>query len=180
MPSPAEMLRDWHDFYILMGTASATLVGLMFVSASIGVNFYNETHSGAMQNFVTPTVVNFSSVLLICVLVTVPSHSWTSLAGLLAAGALLGLIYSGQILVALLVRHRFPVDVTDRLFYALVPVAGYALVVAAAVLLFMHSPAGPNVMAAALVILLVAGIRNAWDMTVWTVLKTPTSTPPAR
>jgi hypothetical protein len=31
--SLAELLRGWHDFYILIGTASATLVGLMFVAA---------------------------------------------------------------------------------------------------------------------------------------------------
>jgi hypothetical protein len=171
---PGEVLREWHDFYLLVGTASATLVGLMFVSASIGVNFYNEGHSGAMKAFVTPTVVNFTSVLLICVLVTVPSHSWTSLACLLGGGALFGLIYSGLILVALLVRNRFKVDLSDRFFYAFIPVAGYALVLAAAVLLFMHLPAGPNVMAVALMVLLVAGIRNAWDMTIWTMLKTPT------
>ena len=28
-----DALRDWHDFYVLIGTASATLVGLMFVAA---------------------------------------------------------------------------------------------------------------------------------------------------
>jgi hypothetical protein len=31
-----EILRDWHDFYVLMGTATATLIGLMFVAVSIG------------------------------------------------------------------------------------------------------------------------------------------------
>ena len=33
-----QALRDWRDFYILAGTAAATLVGLMFVSASIGAS----------------------------------------------------------------------------------------------------------------------------------------------
>jgi hypothetical protein len=30
-----EWLRQWHDFYALIGEAAATLVGLMFVAASI-------------------------------------------------------------------------------------------------------------------------------------------------
>ncbi|MGA2126833.1 MAG: hypothetical protein ABSG76_11855 [Xanthobacteraceae bacterium] len=171
---PGDMLREWHDFYVLVGTASATLVGLMFVSASIGANFYNESHSGAMKAFVTPTVVSFSSALVVCVLVTIPSHSWASLAGLLGAGALLGLIYSGRILVALLVSRRFAVDLSDSLFYALVPVAAYAALAAAAVLLYMQSTAGPNVVAAVLLVMLLAGIRNAWDMTLWIMLNTPT------
>jgi hypothetical protein len=36
--SPAELLHEWHDFYVLLGTASATLVGLMFVAVSIGTS----------------------------------------------------------------------------------------------------------------------------------------------
>ena len=31
-----QTLRDWRDFYVMGGTAAATLVGLMFVFASIG------------------------------------------------------------------------------------------------------------------------------------------------
>jgi hypothetical protein len=170
----ADMLHEWHDFYLLVGTASATLVGLMFVSASIGANYYNESHAGAMKAFVTPTVVHFTSVLLICVLFIVPYHNWTSLAVLLGAGGLVGLAYSGVILVALLVRRNYKVDLSDRLFYAFIPVVGYALVVASAVLLIMHSPAGPDVMAVALAVLLLAGIRNAWDMTIWMMLRSPT------
>ena len=44
-PSLAELLHDWHDFYVLVGTASATLVGLMFVAVSIGTAIFNEDHS---------------------------------------------------------------------------------------------------------------------------------------
>ena len=33
-----QTLRDWRDFYVMGGTAAATLVGLMFVFASIGAS----------------------------------------------------------------------------------------------------------------------------------------------
>src|SRR5262249_26047214 len=36
-----ELLHSWHDFYLLVGTASATLVGLMFVAASIGAQVFS-------------------------------------------------------------------------------------------------------------------------------------------
>jgi hypothetical protein len=39
-----EILRDWHDFYVLMGTMAATLVGLMFVAASIGAGLFTDEH----------------------------------------------------------------------------------------------------------------------------------------
>jgi hypothetical protein len=171
--SLAELLHDWHDFYVLVGTASATLVGLMFVAASIGSTVFNEESRAAMAAFITPTVVHFAAVLFASLVVTMPTHGWHFLGGLLAAGGLAGAIYSGRILVEFIIRHRFNVDFTDRLFYALVPFLGYLLALVAAVLLFIQSAAGAELIAAALLVLLFGGVRNAWDMMVWIVLKTP-------
>jgi lipid-A-disaccharide synthase-like uncharacterized protein len=180
-PALSELLREWHDFYVLLGTASATLVGLMFVSASIGATVFNEKHRAALGAFISPTVVHFASVLFASLLITIPEHRWESLAALIGIGGIAGLIYSGRIVVQLIIRHRFNVDVTDRMFYALVPVVGYLLAMAAAVLGFVHSAVGTYVMAAGLLTLLAAGLRNAWDMTLWIMLRTPTSggAPPA-
>src|SRR5215510_9895325 len=137
--SLSELLREWHDFYMLVGTASATLVGLMFVSASIGASVYNESHRAAMRAFVTPTVMHFSAMLFICILVMVPSHTFMTLGVLLGLGGLFGLGHSGMIVFTLLVRHRFTVDYSDRMFYALIPVLGYALVLAAGIMLLVQS-----------------------------------------
>jgi hypothetical protein len=177
-PSLAELLHDWHDFYILVGTASATLVGLMFVAASIGTTIFNEGHRAAMTAFITPTVTHFAAALFTCLLVTIPTHSWRTLGGLLGAGALSGSIYCARLVMQIIVRHRFNVDLSDRLFYALLPLLGYLLALIAAALLLMQSVASPNLIAAAVLTLLFAAIRNAWDMMVWIVIKTPTGGAP--
>ncbi len=176
--SLSELLHEWHDFYVLLGTASATLVGLMFVSASIGATVFNEKHRAALEAFITPTVVHFAAVLFASLVNMIPEHHWEILAGLLGIGGIAGLIYSGRIVVRLIIRHSFNVDVVDRMFYALIPVVGYLLAVAAAALGFAHSVASAYVMAAGLLTLLLAGLRNAWDMTLWIMLRTPTSVPP--
>ncbi len=98
-PSLAELLHDWHDFYVLVGTASATLVGLMFVAMSIGTSIFNEDRRAGMTAFITPTVVHFAAALFTCLLVTIPTHSWRTLGGLLAAGGLAGSIYCGRLVV---------------------------------------------------------------------------------
>ena len=177
-PSLAELLHDWHDFYLLVGTASATLVGLMFVAVSIGTSVFNEDRSPGMTAFITPTVVHFAAVLFTCLLVTIPTQSWRTLGILLGAGGLAGSIYCGRLGIAIIIRHRFNVDVIDRLFYALLPLLGYLLALIAAVLLFMQSAASANLIAAAVLTLLFAGIRNAWDMMVWIVIKTPSASGP--
>jgi hypothetical protein len=169
----ADLVHAWHDFYLLVGTASATLVGLMFVAASIGANVFKEDNRAAMRAFISPTVVHFGAILLVCIVGAVPSHTWSTLAALLILGGVGGLAYSARIWTQLFVRRSFDVDIVDRLFYALVPVLGHALILLAAGLLLAHSTWGLDALAAALVTLMFAGLRNAWDMTIWIVIRTP-------
>jgi hypothetical protein len=171
--SLADVIHDWHDFYVLVGTASATLVGLMFVAASIGAQVFTERNREAMRAFISPTIVHFSSVLFICIAAAVPSQTWVSLAILLVLGGAAGVIHSARVCVQLFVRHSFAVDVIDRLFYALIPVLGYLLVFGSAILLLERSQWGLEALAVALITLLLAGLRNAWDMTMWIVIRVP-------
>jgi len=173
--SAAELFHTWHDFYTLVGTASATLVGLMFVAASIGSSVFSEQHRNALQAFFSPTVVNFVAVLFICIGVMIPSQTWLSLGLLLAAGGIAGLIYAGRVWVQMFVRRSFHVDMVDRMFYATVPLVGYLLVLAAGISLLLRLRWSAEMTAAALVVLMFAGVRNAWDMTTWIMMRTPTT-----
>ena len=70
-------------------------------------------------------------------------------------------------------------DWEDRVFYALAPALGYlALLVAGGMALAQQPSAAAKLIAAAFVILLVAGLRNAWDMMVWIVIRAPGGVPP--
>jgi hypothetical protein len=171
----AELVHAWHDFDLLVGTASATLVGLMFVAASIGASVFTEKDRAAMKAFISPTVVHFTAVLVIAILAVIPTHDWLTLAGLLALVGVAGAIYSANLWIQLFVRRRFNVDIVDRLFYALIPVLGYLLLLLAAFVLFRQSEAGLDLLAAAQITLLLAGIRNAWDMMTWIVIRAPTT-----
>jgi len=176
----SELVHLWHDFYVLLGTAAATLVGLMFVTATIGANLFTEANREAMRAFLSPTVVHFSAVLLVCIAAIIPVENWRSFAILLAVCGVVGLVHSARVWLQLFVHRTFRVDVVDRLFYALIPVLGYVLVLASAVLLFMQWETGLLVLAAALMTLLLAGIRNAWDMTTFIVIRTPAVGPSPR
>ena len=111
--SLTELLHEWHDFYLLLGTASATLVGLMFVAASIGTTVFNEKHRAALEAFISPTVVHFAAVLFACLVIMMPIHDWESLGALLGIGGLAGLIYTGRVVLQLNIRHRFNVELID-------------------------------------------------------------------
>lgn len=179
-PSLADLIEDWHDFDLLVGTAAATLVGLMFVAASIGASIYTEKNRAGMQAFIRPTVVHFTSVLVLALLALVPTHEWLTLAGLLALVGVAGGVYSANLWMQLFVRRRFDVDIVDRLFYAALPSLGYLLLLLAAFFLLRQSEAGLDLLAAAQITLLLAGIRNAWDMMMWIVIRVPTTEVGAR
>ncbi len=169
----AEILHPWHDFYMLAGTASATLVGLVFIALSIGTSYFTDHDSVGLNAFITPTIVHFGGVLLVCLLAVVPSHTFLSLGLILGGGCLFGLGYAAYIGWRIALRSSFAgVVMIDRVWYAATPMLSYILLLIAAALLLMRHPIGIPLMAAALVVLMLAGIRNAWDMMVWIVIKT--------
>ena len=162
-------LATWQNFYVIIGSAAATLTGLMFVVMTLRVR--GRRSSGALGAFATPTVVHFGAVLLVAALLSAP---WQAL---WPAGLLLGLSGLGGVSYILIVlrRARRQVDyqpvLEDWLWYMLLPLVSYtALVVAAIVLPGQPAPA-LFVIAAATVLLLFIGIHNAWDNVTYTAIE---------
>ena len=163
-----ELLHDWHDFYVLMGTAAATLIGLMFVAASIGAGLFTDEHKDMMKTFLTPTIIHFCTVLFICLSVTVPSPTLITLGGFLALASAVGIAYSCSVWMRLRSRYGSVTTFVDQLWYAPIPIMGYlALAAAAFVFLTRFSSIPLGWIAIAMSVLLLAGIRNAWAMTLW-------------
>lgn len=159
--SGIDALKDGHDFYLVIGTASATLIGAMFIVVSIGSGYLTEERAIAARSFLTPTTIHLPTVLFGCALIVVPSLEWRSFRLLYGLGGAAGLAYSAMI--ALRVR-RHNVDIGDRIWYAALPFIGYAVMAGAAGMAFRQAGAALDLLAAALVIILLAGMRNAWDM----------------
>jgi hypothetical protein len=172
MTDPTEALHLWHDFYTLVGTAAATLIGVMFVVASIMAVFSERRSQAGVQAFYTPTVVHFTTVLLLCLAVSVPAVGGATLGWLLLAIGAGGAGYAA-IVWRRMGRHGFTatIDWADRIWYALSPIAGHLLAVVAALMLLTGHAWGLAVLAVATVALLAAGIRNAWDIAVWMVTR---------
>ena len=52
-----EKLERWHDFFVLVGTAGATLVALLFVAVSLGAGFLTDGRAAATRAFFSSVVV---------------------------------------------------------------------------------------------------------------------------
>lgn len=165
-----ELLHAWHDFFVTMATAAATLIGAMFVVMSIGSGFLTQDRTPQIRTFYTATVVHLSGVLLAGLLAMVPSFDRLAFAVLVGLGALVGLVFSIAQLPVIR-RHRADLVLEDRFWYAGAPIAAYSVALAASVCLLLPLPRGLELLAFALVLLLLAGIRNAWDMVIFLVTR---------
>lgn len=172
MPSLADSLAPWHDLYVVTGTAAATLVGLLFVAASVGSGVFTEERRPAFRAFVSPSVVHFSSVLAASLVTIAPVRRWSILAALVSALGLFGIAYCG-IVGRAMVRYGLAanIDLEDRIWYAGLPAIAYATLAAASLPLFSENPTGLTVLACGMGLLLLAGIRNAWDITSWAITR---------
>src|SRR5215207_4381622 len=95
-------LSNWQNFYMIMGTAAATLTGLMFVVTTLiaGIDAHMSTLNAAVSAYNTPTVVHFGTVLLLAGLLSAPWQTFSSLS------LLLGLLGLGMVLYSTIVMRR--------------------------------------------------------------------------
>ena len=169
MPAPlTEALRNWHNFYALIGTAAATLVGLMFVAASLRAGVVTLAQQAGTRSFLSPTVVHFSAVLIICLIASAPTETWLSLGILFTSTGLVGLVYSISIWRRM-AKHGFwlTIDTADRLWYTILPIAVYLAITGSGLRMAARDGTSLNILAISVTLLMVIGIRNAWDMTLW-------------
>jgi hypothetical protein len=167
-----EALKEWHDFYVLVGTAGATLLALLFVAVSIGAGFLTAERQSATSTFMSPVVVHFTSVFFLSAIALFPWHQPKFFAALIGATALIGAILSTYITVQV-VSTDMTNHVEDYLAYGLLPGLGYLAMLAAAVSIYLEKDFGLDALAGALLLLAIVNIRNAWDLTLTMVRRRP-------
>lgn len=166
MTSELPILSQWQNFYILIGTAAATLTGLMFVVTTLiaGIDAHLSTLNAAVSAFNTPTVVHFGTVLLLAGILSAPWQTFSSLSLLLG---LLGLGMVGYSIIVLRRMWRVPhyqSTLEDWLWYIAFPLLANILLIVTAFVLLKNPSLALYIVGSAMMLLLLVGIRNAWDM----------------
>jgi hypothetical protein len=167
-----DMLVRWHEFYTLVGTASATMVGLLFVAASVGTGVFTADRRAPLRVFLTSSVVNFCSVLAASVVLLAPVENWLVLGGLVVACGLLGLLHAFLALRDTVTDGLIAkIDLEDRIWYLVMPIVGYLFMAGSGAALALRLDQGCTALAISTGLLLAVGIHNAWDITVWSITR---------
>ncbi len=69
---------SWHDFYLKIGAASASLIGLLFVALSLNLDTITETSSEDLRALGEQAFNSFSLVLLIALFFLIPTNDPTT------------------------------------------------------------------------------------------------------
>ena len=166
-------LSGWDNFYVIAGSSAAGLTGLTFVVISLSAGARRVNALG-LHTFVTPTIVHFGAVLAVAAYLSMPRHGLLSLSLGLGAAGLAGLIYAG----ALRARMRrlapeYPPVAEDWIWNVILPGIVYGALLIEAPLIWRWPHQSMYGVAAVVVLLMIIGIHNAWDIAVWNTVRRP-------
>ena len=164
--SYADTLASWHDFFVTCGTASATLVGLLFVGISLHVKIV-VTHP-AIRGLARVTLSTYFTVVVVSLLMLVPTDRPSFTAEWLLVASIVALVaVVPPSLEALNARHSLALP--KRIVFGRFGVATltYAGLTAFAVLMLSGDYVnGLYAIVGILLLMLLVAIRNTWDLLV--------------
>ena len=160
------LLVTWQPFYVLIGTAAATLTGLMFVVATLNAGMRGRASSPGevFAAFNTPNVWHFALTLLVAALLIAPWQALWQPTVLLGLTGLGGRSYVLIVLRRLRRQRDYQPVMEDWLFHTILPLVSYSALVVAALLLPGFLALSMFLIAAVTLLLLFIGIHNAWDI----------------
>lgn len=171
----ATLFTSWSNFYVITGSSAAALTGLMFVVVTlIDSDIRPEVQREGTSTFSTPTVMHFAAAFVVSALASIP---WPSP---LAAAVVLAIGSAGATAVVLrnaLRMSRFGEEYTpdadDWIWFAGLPLVSYVAILAGALTLPLHAQASLFALAGADLLLIIIGIRNAWDIVTFIAIVRP-------
>ncbi len=156
-------LAPWENFYVIVGSAAAALIGVQFVVIALIANLRRLATADSIRAFGTPTVVHLGEALVVSSFMSAPWHSLSRASIALIICGLGGLGYASLAIHRARRQTAYKPVWEDWIWYAALPCSAYAALVVAALLLRTTTQAALFVIGAAALGFLLIGIHNAWD-----------------
>jgi hypothetical protein len=164
----ASPLAGWDNYYVIVGSSAGGLTGLTFVVIALIREAMQGVRPSGLGAYVTPTIVHFCGVLALAAFLSMPHQQVATLSAGLAVAGIAGLMYGGSVLANMRDHGGQYIPVReDWIFNVALPSLVYAVLLAAAFLIWRHPKEALYAVAVATLGLLLIGIRNAWDIAVW-------------
>jgi hypothetical protein len=159
-------IEQWHDFFLMAGTAAVTLAGLLFVALSLHLDRLVETHHEHLLALSRATLTSFLMVLILSMFMLVPPMSarMTGLMILIAglAGSALSTLQLSR------VRHHDEGGFTRAQMRrrTMVPAIGYVLLLSAGFGVWIGAPDLMFNLVGGVCMLLLNAAGTSWELLV--------------
>ncbi len=158
------MFTAWQNFYVIVGSSAGALIGLQFVVLSLVANrLTKRVDAQTGGTFSTPTIIHFSAVLTLAAILCAPWDTVVAPASVLGVFGFAGVVYTA--LVARRIRRQtvYRPEFEDWLFHVVLPFAAYGTLLVSALAVPTRLREALLGIGAAVLLLLLIGIHNAWD-----------------
>jgi hypothetical protein len=159
------MFTGWGEYFFMIGSSAAALIGLMFVVVTLTAGRGREEVERGKHLYTSPIVCHLGAVLVLSGAAIAPAMSGRLFGVLSGAVALLGIAMGVRSAVGISRSPGAPEAAGFDLFwYGVAPALVYVGLAAAAVAVFTGASWSADAVAADLMALLLVSIHAEWDL----------------
>ncbi|MGE5263658.1 MAG: hypothetical protein ACM3S0_09770 [Acidobacteriota bacterium] len=166
MDAFTQAVTSWHDFYIMTGTAAASLLGLLFVGLSLNLEIISRQENIRLSGLATQTFGNFVYVIFLSITMLIPDQNSLGVGIPLLIMGFYGTLANGRALFRA-VRKPNPAWGPGYVFWRFVgPVLASLGLLVVSFYAFQSNAGALYGLIAVIIILLLVATRNSWDLLV--------------
>lgn len=158
-------MRGWSDYFFMVGSAAAALIGLMFVVVTLTAGRDRKELEAGKKLYTTPIVWHLGVVVVLSGAAVAPALSlqWVGI-GTIGIG-IIGLIYGIYITTGIF-RAQLATNFSgyDACWYGLAPALIYVVISVSGWAMLRDLAWSASTLAAAVMALLLVSIHNEWDL----------------
>jgi hypothetical protein len=163
------MFEGWSDFFLMVGSAAAVLIGLIFVVISLMQGRSRSSVLAGSRIYMGPIILGVSFMLVVAAAALTPDITPAAFAivtGIVAGWGLVRGVIS-TLGIRALRGSEDPPHWTDAWYYGRLPCVVYMGLMIAAVAVWRDLWWGKYWLAAIVIAGLLLAIRNEWDLITW-------------
>jgi hypothetical protein len=173
------MFEGWGEYFFMIGSSAAALIGLMFVVVTLTVGRDRDQTERGKHFYTSPIVWHLCVVLLLSGAAIAPTMTARLFGAVAGAFALVGIGAGIRNAIGI---ARVPIsgvenNAFDVWWYGVAPALVYTGLATAAAVTFLGSQWGPSAIAASLMGLLLVSIHAEWDLVTFLA---PIAEPPSK
>jgi hypothetical protein len=166
--SVPSIFKAWENFYVIAGSSSAALTGLVFIVVTLAADYRRRVGTAQSSEgtsiFSSPTVVHFCAAFFNSVVFAAPWRVPAFAGILIGLAGLFGAAYSFNTGRRARRLDNYSADVSDWIWFIILPFVTYLALCIGGFCLARFSESASYSIAAATVMLIFIGIHNAWDV----------------